>query len=302
MIEIHLLRYALAAADSGSFSQAAGQFGIKQSTLSNRVQYLEQRLGIPLFRRSTRGVVPTDPGERFLRRARGIVQDIDALDQDSRALARGETGTLRLGFHGSLGCGDLAAVLRAYRAAWPAIEIHAREGDSARLLDDLDRGRLDLAVIAGRSRRPTLRSLSFWSEPVMVALPPAHPLAGIETLYWTDLRGASFAVTSADPGPDLRAMIHARLSGPGHRPDVISQDVRRDNLLSLIAPDRIGVSAGATIPSVCGEGPILREIHDAFGATRMDQGVHWRSDTDNPAVTHFLALLSGRYARPVPKS
>jgi DNA-binding transcriptional LysR family regulator len=55
MIEIHLLRYALAAADTGSFRQAADQFRIKQSALSRPILYLEQRLGLSIFARSTRG-------------------------------------------------------------------------------------------------------------------------------------------------------------------------------------------------------------------------------------------------------
>jgi DNA-binding transcriptional LysR family regulator len=300
MIEVHLLRYALAAADTGSFSRAAGQFGVKQSTLSSRVQYLEQRLGVPLFRRSTRGVVPTDPGERFLVRARRIVQDIEALDQDSHALGRGETGILRIGFHASLGSGDLSALLRAYRAAWPNVEIQAREGAGLRLLEDLERGSLDLAVVTGRSPRPTLRSLCFWSDPIMVALPPAHPLADAKTLYWTDLRDAAFVVTAADPGPDISAMIIGRLAGPGHRPSIISQDVGRDNLLSFVTPERIGVTAGAHAPPpFAADRPTLHQVHDAHGATTLDQGVHWHHDNDNAALRRFLELLSSHYARPI---
>ncbi len=300
MIEVHLLRYAVAAADSGSFSRAADQFGIKQSTLSKRVQYLELRLGLPLFRRSTRGVMPTDPGERFLSKARRIIQDIDALGQESRALAKGEAGTLRLGFHGSLGAGDLSAVLRAYRTAWPAVEIHARESGSARLLDALERDRLDLAILTGRSSRSGLRSVCFWSEPLFVGLPHGHPLADAETLYWTDLRGASFVVTAADPGPDISAMITARLSGPGHRPVIAAQHVSRDNLMSFAAADRVTVSAGAS-PIIIGvDVPTIREVHDAFGATTLEQGVHWRAENDNPALKRFLELLAHRYARPIP--
>lgn len=300
MLEVHLLRYALAAADSGSFSRAADQFGIKQSTLSKRVQHLELRLGLPLFRRSTRGVVPTDPGERFLSKARRIVQDIEALDQESRALASGKSGTLRLGFQSSLGGGDLAAVLRDYRAAWPAVEIDAREDDSASLLDALDGGRLDLAILTGRSSRPSLRALCFWSEPLIVGLPSGHPLAETETLYWTDLKQASFVVTASDPGPDIAAMIIARLSAPGHRPPITAQHVSRDNLLSLAAGDRLTVSSGAFTAAASNDLPIMREVHDAFGATTLDQGVHWRRDNTNPALKRFLELLSRRYARPIP--
>lgn len=301
MLEVHLLRYALAAADAGSFSRAAGQFGIKQSTLSKRVQHLELRLGLPLFRRSTRGVVPTDPGERFLSKARRIVKDIEDLDQESRALASGKAGALRLGFQSSLGGGNLAAVLREYRATWPDVEIDAREDDSARLLDALDGGRLDLAILTGRSSRASLRSICFWSEPLVIGLPAGHPLAETETLYWTDLKHASFVVTAADPGPDIAAMIIARLSGPGYLPPITIQHVSRENLFSLATGDRLAISAGA-YPGMDGiDLPVIREVHDAFGATTLDQGVHWRCDNINPALKRSLELLSRRYARPIPK-
>jgi DNA-binding transcriptional LysR family regulator len=98
--------------------------------------------------------VPTDPGARFLTRARRIVHDIDALGRESRALARGESGRLRIGFHSSLADGDLSAALRAYRAAWPDVEIEERERSRDRLLDALESGTLDLAVLSGRSNRP----------------------------------------------------------------------------------------------------------------------------------------------------
>jgi len=301
MIDIHLLRYALAAADTGSFSRAADQFGIKQSTLSKHIQYLEQFLGLALFRRSTRGVVATDPGERVLSSARRILADVEALSRDSRALSRGEAGSLRIGFIGSLGGGDLAAMLKEYHTAWPAIVLEAVEDDSARLLDALDGGKLDLAILPGRQTRPGMRSLSFWSEPLFLALPPGHRLVDASKIYWTDLRGASFSVTAADPGPDIEAMITARLAGPGHRPDISTQHVSRDNLLSFVTHERIAIVAGIfRNPAHIAEAPILREVHDVFGPTTLDQGVHWHRDNDNPALKRFLELLSKRYARPIP--
>jgi len=301
MIDIHLLRYALAAADSGSFSRAADRFGIKQSTLSKHILYLEQLLGIALFKRSTRGVVPTDPGERVLCRARRIVADIEALSRDSRALARGEAGRLRLGFAGSLGGGDLAAILQTYRCTWPAVEIEAKESSGAHLLDALERDGLDLAVVFGRHRRPALASISYWSEPVLLTVPPTHDLATADAIYWSDLRETAFTVTAADPGPAIGAMIMARLAGPSHHPDIAVQHVSRDNLLSFATAERIAVVAGIPrLPAHVVDAPVLREVHDAFGPTTLDQGVHWRRDNDNPALKRFLELLSKRYARPIP--
>ncbi|HWU73504.1 MAG TPA: LysR family transcriptional regulator [Sphingomonas sp.] len=299
MIDIHLLRYALAAADSGSFSRAASRFGIKQSTLSRHVQYLEDRLGLPLFRRSTAGVTPTDSGKHFLSRARRIVDDVETLDADSRAFAAGTAGTLRLGFQSPLDAGNLAAVLRDFQAECPTVGIDAYEDDCARLLHRLECRRLDLAILPGRSQRSSLRAEAFWSEPVLIGLPAGHPLADVETLYWADLKQASFMVTATDPGPDLAAMITARLAGPGHRPTISSQHVSHANLGAL-AGNFLTVSAGPARPAASPGAPSFRQVHDAFGATVLEQYVHWRAEDLDPAARRFLGFIARRYGRTLP--
>lgn len=297
MIEVHLLRYALAAADTGSFSKAADQFGVKQSTLSRQVHYLEDRLGLALFRRSTRGVVTTSPGEGILRKARTIVEDIDALDQECAAIAKGMAGVLRFGFHGSLGSGDLSAVVRDFRAACPDVELAARERSRTRLLRGLERDQLDLAVISGRSERPGITSLSFWSEQVLIGLAREDPLCEREPLYWSDLRGATFVISKADPGPFLNDLVASRLSGPGFGPSVRVQDVRRENLFSFAGGGNVVVTTGI---ARAGDDCILRPVHDAFGPTHLEQAVHWRRDNDSAALRRFLDMLAHRYGRSLP--
>lgn len=295
MIDVHLLRYALAAGETGSFSRAAGKFRVKQSTLSKRIRTLELRLGLSLFDRSTQGVSPTAVGRRFLDRARPILDDLEALSIESEALAKGNAGKLRIGFQSSLAAGDLKAILEAYRTACPAIEIEPAERARDALLTQVDRDRLDVAIVAGDIFEPSHRSLCLWSEPVSVALSRDHPLEDRAQLHWTDLRSASFLVTAADPGPLIAAMIRARMSGPSCTPKIFNQDVSRDNLLSLASGECVAVTAGALVaadPAV-----VLRPVHDAFGPTRIDQVLHWRDDNPNPALGRFLALVGQRYGR-----
>ncbi|MCA1196493.1 LysR family transcriptional regulator [Sphingomonas sp. R647] len=298
MIEVHLLRYALAAAETGSFSQAAERFCVKQSTLSKRIAYLEQRIGIALFSRSTQGVAPTAGGLHFLQKARGIVDDLERLARESQALACGRRGTLRIGFHASLAGGDLRAILDAYREAFPQVALEAIEDGRAQLLDALDRDRLDLAIIAGEGDPGARCALTVWSEPLMIALPVGHRLASSERLYWTDFRGMSFLVTRADPGSLIAAMIAARMTGPGTIAKIAIQAVSRDNLPILAGETRVAVLAGAApaTPKI-----LWREVHDAFGATRLDQCMQWHSANPNPALAQFLALIEQRYRpnRPV---
>lgn len=296
MIEVHLLRYALAAAETGSFSQAAERFCVKQTTLSKRIGYLEQRLGMSIFTRSTRGVAPTTGGLQFLARARAIVADLEHLSLDAKAHSYGNCGTLRIGFHASLAGGDLRAILDAYRDAFPQIALTAVEGSREQLLAALDRDRLDVAIVAGEGAAQGRCALTLWSEVLTVGMPTSHRLADLERLYWTDLRGMSFLVTQADPGRLIAAMIAARMAGPGTGPQITAQAVSRDNLPGLACTEQVAVTAG---PIAASGTTRFCEVHDAFGATRLDQSIQWHRSNRNPALANFLALIGERYCQRV---
>jgi DNA-binding transcriptional LysR family regulator len=230
------------------------------------------------------------------------VQDIEALGQESRVLAKGAAGLLEIGFHASLAGGDLSATLKAYREAYPDVEIAARECDRADLLNAVERGQLDLAVAAGHPGRTGIMSWRLWSEPILAAMAADHALARREPLYWTDLRHAAFLVTSADPGPDIGALIALRLSAPGHQPGILAQSVSRENLLTFVTGEKVAIVAGIphSLPALC-DSLVFREVQDASGPTLLDQSIHWRRDNNNPALRRFLALLSQRYGRPLQK-
>jgi DNA-binding transcriptional LysR family regulator len=298
MIELLLLRYVQAAAETGSFSRAAERFGVKQSTLSDSIRCLESRLGLALFKRSTRGVIPTDPGQRFLQRARHILEDFDRLLTDTRSLATGSIGVLQIGFHTSLTTGHLSESLAMFRAANKGVEIEACELNRRAMLTAVERGHLDLAITAGRASSPGMRSLCLWSERLIAAVPSDHPLAHRERLHWTDLEGATFIVSADDPGPDIQALINARLASPGHAPDIRVQRVGRDNLLSFAEGGNIVIGIGFPArrsPSA----PTLHSVHDAFAATSLEQCLVWRADNDSPPLRRFLAMMTERYGRTI---
>lgn len=77
-MEIDHFRYAIAAADQGSFRRAAKALGVRESSVSRRIRQLEDELSIQLFERRVCGVKLTDAGERFIARARVIVDQISS--------------------------------------------------------------------------------------------------------------------------------------------------------------------------------------------------------------------------------
>ena len=97
-IDLRRLQQIVTAADHGSFRQAAQALSIKQSTLSRSVQLLEDRLGVSVFERSTGGVRVTPAGLSFLRTARSILEQMNALVATAGANGHGETGRVVIGF------------------------------------------------------------------------------------------------------------------------------------------------------------------------------------------------------------
>lgn len=110
-IDLQDLRYAVAAADHGSFRRAAEALMLRQSTLSRCIRQLEHSIGMAVFERSSGGVRATTAGRDFLRTARSILEQMDSLVKSTHHAGRGEAWRLSVGFHTSLSAGNLRTTL-----------------------------------------------------------------------------------------------------------------------------------------------------------------------------------------------
>lgn len=137
--------------------------------------------------------------------------------------------------------------------------------------------------------------MGLWSERIMVALPESHRLAGNNIVYWTDLKDETFLFSERDPGPEIQDILLAKLAAPGERPKVISHDVSRENIKSL-------VGAGFGVSLMCEAcvgaaytGVVYREARDGNGPSRISYAAYWQANNDNPALAGFISLLQERY-------
>jgi DNA-binding transcriptional LysR family regulator len=100
-VDLVHLRYAIAAADHGSFRRAAEALRLRQSTLSRCIRQLEERIEMIMFERSSGGIRATQAGRDFLRMARSILEQMDTLVTGAYNVGRGEAGRLAIGFYTS---------------------------------------------------------------------------------------------------------------------------------------------------------------------------------------------------------
>ena len=138
------LRTVVVATDLGSFSRAAVQLGRSQSAVSMHLKKLEQQTGTVLFRRSGRGLVPTEAGEAFIAYARRII----ALN-DEAALSMGAaatTASVRLGVPQDFFDDVMPATLRTFSEEYDTVHVDIRAGENHSIAEDVRAGRLDAAI------------------------------------------------------------------------------------------------------------------------------------------------------------
>ena len=293
------LRYALAAADYGSFRRAAEGLLLRQSTLSRCVRQLEESIGTAVFERSSGGVRATQAGRQFLRGARFILEQVEALAARTQSTGRGEAGRLAVGFYTSLAAGNLRATLIDVSQRFPRLELEMFESSRGRLVTALRNGVVDIAIVPGATALPESKTMPLWSERILVAVPEGHALAERELVHWIDLREEKILLSRRDPGPELHDLLIAKVTSPGDRPKIVRHRAGLANLKSLVGAG-FGVtllteaSAGANFVGV-----IYRELRDGAEPARIGYSAHWRPDNQNPALTNILKILGERYLLPV---
>jgi DNA-binding transcriptional LysR family regulator len=298
-VDLHHLRYAVAAADHGSFRRAAEVLLLRQSTLSRCIHQLEERIQMIVFERTSGGVQVTDAGRGFLRLARSILEQVDSLVMTAHRAGRGETGRLAIGYYTSLSAGNLRATLIDYSQRFPDVTLNLIERSRARLVTALRNGVIDLAIVTGEASFANSKSMTLWSERILVVLPEVHRLAARESIHWTDLRDETLLLGQRDPGPEIQDLLAARLVSPADRPRVWRYDVSRESIKSLIgAGFGIGLTLEASLGAVF-SGVVHREARDGTGPVRIDHFANWRNDNRNPALAAFLKLLGERYPAPL---
>jgi len=183
------LEYAVAVARHRHFGRAALQCGVSQPALSEQVRKLEALLGVVLFERGRRNIMPTARGEPLLRQAEGLVAAARALMEAARASAEPMTGEVQLGVISTLGPYYVPSVLRDVRAAFPGLQLRLREGQTAALMEALRLGELDAVLLALPVDAEGLVVEPLFVEPFHLACPADHRLAAAAAIRLADLHG-----------------------------------------------------------------------------------------------------------------
>ncbi|MEU0491387.1 LysR family transcriptional regulator [Nocardiopsis sp. NPDC006139] len=204
MLERHgLYEVFLTVAETGSFTAAARVLGYTQSAVSRQVQALEQELGAVLFDRLPRGVALTGAGRALVPHARAAVGHLAAARAELAALRRLDGGRLRVGSFSSAGVTLVPRALAGLRRLHPGVEVTHVEALTADLVGRVEEGALDAAVVVAPAGPVRVELLPLLEEPLLVAVPAGHRLAGRAGVRLEELAGEAWIAGRERAGETL---------------------------------------------------------------------------------------------------
>ncbi|POZ61989.1 LysR family transcriptional regulator [Chromobacterium alticapitis] len=214
-MDLKNLRYFVSVAQHGGFLRASRRIHVTQPALSKAVQQLEEELGTLLLVRSKPGVPSrlTPSGELVFHHAKALLERSAQMQADVSLLNSLAAGTLRLGLPPLGSTDQVAATLTEFHRRFPQVELQLLEQGGLELEEAVRKGEVELAI----SLRPDGADLAWHpicEEPLVVTLPPRHPLthrhkltlADLAEQPWVRLLGASILnrrIEQCCPGLDI---------------------------------------------------------------------------------------------------
>jgi DNA-binding transcriptional LysR family regulator len=234
-MELRHLRYFCAVADHGTFGEASKQLHVSQSAISEQIADLEREIGGNLLDRTQRRARLTPQGEMFLAEARKTIIAAERAVDITRRSLKGELGTLAIGFFVWGAGGFFARIIREYRKLHPQIHLSLYEMHTWVQMDALLSAKIDLGFT--RPLEPPfdrmLRAELLYDDPVVVAMPADHPLAG-ESVPIQAFAAEPFVMCERSVTPTLFDGILALCSKAGFSPSIVNTSSTWSGVLTLV--------------------------------------------------------------------
>jgi len=181
-MNIRDLRYLVAVADLQHFGQAAAMCHVSQPTLSGQIKKLEESLGVHLFERTHRSVVPTDVCLDILVPARKILREVDEINFISESSHDPMVGKFRLGAFPTLASYVFPQLVSQVKTALPGLRLILIEEKTEQLLEKLLQGEIDAALLALPLEDDSFDQLTLFNDEFYLAVSPEHELASCKSV------------------------------------------------------------------------------------------------------------------------
>jgi DNA-binding transcriptional LysR family regulator len=309
MLNVGRLRVLREVADHGSFSAAAEALSYTQSAVSQQIAALEAEVGMTLLERLPRGVRLTQAGRMLAGHTDGILARLRAAEAELQELKGLHGGQLRMASFPTAGATLMPVAIAEFRRRHPQVELTLSEGEPEEIAPRLHAGELDLALLfefpttsdpLGESltRSESLTRVELLEDPLYLALPRRHALAGAEELLLEDLHGEAW-VQTAQASPCARHVVRC-CHAAGFEPNVAFESDDYQTVQGLVASG-VGV---ALIPglalSVVREDIVVRALSPASPVRQVLAALPsgGRLAPAGPAMLQVLQEAAAGYGEP----
>ncbi|ENG2551986.1 TPA: LysR family transcriptional regulator [Citrobacter farmeri] len=260
-LDIRLLRYFAVVAEENNMSRAAQRLFMSQPPLSRHIRQLEERLGVTLFVRHTKGLTLTNEGLRVLEIVRPLLEQQDKTWAALSQLAPNGVQSLRLGLTTAFEQGVFAALETQLNTRVETLRL-VRKG-SPDLVRQVRRGKLDAAVVALPLEAVGLAVTPIdWHEPLIAALPAIWPEAGRESLPLAALNLRPLFWFSRERNPAFFDATRECFQRVGYAPVCLEEPLEHDVLLARIAHGDGLSLLPASFAAIQRQGVVFRPLCD----------------------------------------
>jgi DNA-binding transcriptional LysR family regulator len=297
-MELRQLRHALVLAETLNFTRAAERLHMAQPPLSTSIRKLEEELGVALFERLPTGLKVTQAGEAVLHQARRVLFFVEEVKRAAREGEAGEQGLLRVGFTGSATYVLMPHLIRAFRAAYPRVELMIDEATTSELLRRLEQQTLDIALVAHPVLEPTSAEIIPLIEGrMMVAVGPDSPLASSTELTLAQVAEQPLIIHSRSLAPNMHALTMDAFRSAGVTPRIVQEAAQVHTILRLVESG-MGVGLVADfVARYAGGGVKLLPLTEAAMQLRMGLSLAMLPDARTAIARNFAALAQSLYPR-----
>jgi DNA-binding transcriptional LysR family regulator len=276
------------------FGRAAARLHMSQPALTQAMAALEAALGVRLFDRNRRQVALAVAGQALLPEVRELLRRAQALPALARAAAQGESGQLRVAFVSTVGYALLPRWVRAFRERWPRVSLNLVEATSDVQRELLLRSEVDAGFLlhAPGSAPPGLARLSLASEPLVLALPESHALAGRTRLSLKAIVDEPLVLFPRRLLPEVFDALVQLYRGAGREPLVAQEAIQMQTIVNLVSA---GLGLAWVLHSVQQfqrPGVVYRPLLATAGqgAPLCETSLVWREGETNPALQRFIEV------------
>jgi DNA-binding transcriptional LysR family regulator len=289
-MELRHLRYFVAVGEEQHYGRAASRLRVAQPALSRQIQDLEAEVGFKLFERLPRGVKLSAAGKQFLQDARRILQEVNEAAGRAGRVARGLSGTLRVGFAENASWrGVVPDSFRRFREQQPDAELQLQPAASLEQLEAIRSGRLDAGFVNFMPKSDLeLDQLPVAIHHVELAAPKRHALTKLKKLRLRDLTDVPFVWFPRWANPAFYdRLMHECYRGGLKSPRIVQEGLNEATILSLVSS---GLGVGWVVGTARWRSPESVVILPVVDLTMpLPMALAWRRNNTSTLLANFIA-------------